>query len=58
MGVRLKADLDPTARYLVLADIDKCLVFVLSVEQGVEGGAMVVSVAEFATPSLIQSFGF
>ena len=55
--VRLKADLVPTARYLVLADIDKCLVFVLSVEQGVEGGAIVVSVAEFATPSLILSFG-
>ena len=49
MGVRLKADLDPTARYLVLADIDKCLVFVLSVEQGVEGGAIVFSVAMFAT---------
>ena len=28
--VRLKADLDPMARYLVLPDIDKCLVFVLS----------------------------
>ena len=56
--MRLKADLDPTARYLVLADIDKCLVFVLSVEQGVEGGAMVVSVAEFATPSPILSCGF
>ena len=49
--MRLKADLNPTARYLVLADIDKCLVFVLSVEQGVEGGAMVVSVAEIDTPS-------
>jgi hypothetical protein len=46
MGVRLKAD--PTAKYLV---------FVLSVEQGVERGDMVVSVAEFATPSLILSFG-
>ena len=29
MGFRLKVDLDPTARYLVLADINKCL----SVEQ-------------------------
>ena len=37
------------ARYLVLADIDKCLVLVLSVEQGVEGGAIVFSVAMFAT---------
>ena len=32
MGFRLKVDMDPTARYLMLADI-KCLVFVLSVEQ-------------------------
>ena len=30
-GGRRKADQDPTAMYLVLADIDKCLVFVLSV---------------------------
>jgi len=54
--MRLKADLDPTARYLVLADIDKCLVYVLSLEQGVVGGAEVVSVAEFATPSAILTF--
>ena len=27
MGFRLKVDLDPTARYLVLVDINKCLVF-------------------------------
>jgi hypothetical protein len=40
-GGRLKADTDPTARYLVLADIDKCLVFVLSVEQGCKGSHMV-----------------
>ena len=46
--IKLKAALDPTARDLVLADIDKCLVFILSVEQGVEGGAIVVSVTEFA----------
>jgi len=56
MEMRLKADLDPTARYLVLADIDKCLVYVLGVEQGVGGGAEVVSVAEFATPSSILTF--
>jgi len=56
MEMRLKADLDPTARYLVLADIDKCLVYVLSLEQGVGGGAEVVSVAEFATPSAILTF--
>ena len=30
MGVRLKADLDPPARNLVLADIDKCPVLVMS----------------------------
>jgi enhancer of mRNA-decapping protein 4 len=56
MEMRLKADLDPTARYLVLADIDKCLVYVLGVEQGVGVGAEVVSVAEFATPSSILTF--
>ena len=56
IGARLKADLDPRARYLVLADIDKCLVFVLSVAQGLEEGAGVVSVAEFATPSPFLSF--
>ena len=27
MGFRLMVDLDPTARYLVLVDINKCLVF-------------------------------
>ena len=37
VGVRLKTDLKPTARYLVLTDIDKCLVFVLSVEKGWRG---------------------
>jgi len=56
IDMRLKVDMDPTARYLVLADIDKHLVFVMSVEQGLEGGAGVVSVAEFATPSPFLSF--
>ena len=54
--MRLKANLYPTARYRVLADIDKCLEFILCVEQEVEGGAGLVSVAEFVTPSPILSF--
>ena len=53
MGLRLKVDLDPRGRCLVLADINKWVVFVLRVEQGVEEGALVVIVVEFA----ILSFG-
>ena len=56
MGVRMKADLDPTARYLVLADIDKCLVFVLSLEQGMEGEPW-WSAWRSLPPLLILSFG-
>jgi len=53
--VRLKSAIDPTASYLLLADIDKCLVFVLSLAQG-GGGARVVSTSEFATPAAFLSF--
>jgi len=54
-SLRLKADLDPTAKYLILADIDKCLVFVLNVDQTGESGASIISVAEFATQSAFLS---
>jgi len=53
--VRLKSAMDPTASYLLLADIDKCLVFVLSLAQA-GGGARVVSTSEFATPAAFLSF--
>ena len=52
--VRLKSALDPTASYLLLADIDKWLVYVLSLSQ--DGGARVVSTSEFATPAPFLSF--
>ena len=52
--LRLKAVLDPTARFLVLSDIDSMLVYVLNIQQ-TEDRAEVVSVAEFASPASIMS---
>ena len=54
--VRLKSALDPTARYLLLSDIDKWLVYVLSIDPGCDGGARVISCSEFATPAPFISF--
>jgi len=54
--VRLKSALDPTARYLLLSDIDKWLVYVLSIDPAFNGGARVISCSEFATPAPFISF--
>jgi len=53
--LRLKSGLDPTAKYLLLSDIDHSLVYVLGLNQDAEG-ARVVSVSEFATPAPFLSF--
>ena len=54
MGLKLKAVLDPTAKFLILSDIDAMLVYVLNLRQ-TEERAMVVSVGEFASPAGILS---
>jgi len=57
--IRMKASLDLTARYLLLADIDRRLVYVLSLDLGNSSqgiGASVVSVSEFASPASFLSF--
>ena len=49
----------PAVRYLILSDIDRNLVYVLSLEVSTEEGsvsASVVSVSEFTTPSSFLSF--
>ena len=51
--MEIKLTLTPLPEYPVLADIDMCLVFVLSVKQGVE----LVSVKEFTTLSSNLSLG-
>ena len=53
--MELKLILKPMPRFPVLSDIDKCLVLVLSVKQGEEGGAMVViSVAELQIAEVME----
>jgi len=54
VGLKLKAVLDPTAKFLILSDIDAMLVYVLNLRQ-TEERAMVVSVGEFASPAGILS---
>lgn len=59
LPIRMKASLDLTARYLLLADIDRRLVYVLSLDLGNSSqgiGASVVSVSEFASPASFLSF--
>ena len=53
--MEMKLTLKPMPRFPVLSDIDKCLVLVLSVKQGEEGGAMVViSVAELQIAEVME----
>ena len=54
LPLRLKAVLDPTAKFLILSDIDARLLYILNVNQ-TDDKAEILSVAEFACPTPILS---